>query len=442
MAQYGITKTGFVIKPFQDILNEKAQRAREMFGDDIDLRSTSALRKILEINAFEDQELWKGMEQLYYSNFISTASGDALDLLGEDLGVTRRFLPARGVVAFTLSGEIPGRLYHLPIGTIVQTAEAVKPTQFFRTLETVSLSSQNKTDSVEVEAIARGPLGDIGPRTITGIEPSYAQRYLSLGTALVAAANVAPFEGGDLLEDDVSYRDRLLGYPRALWTLERVERAVREVDGVLDCLVFDPQGGVDIARSYFQVFQYNDSGASSERRLGSPYYFDVVVATYPGMPWQTVGNITGVYDRVMEAIREVRPVSIFPNVVPANLVEVGVRATLKVVPGSSKDVILGNFVSEMRRQISGLRLGSDVLYADVLCLAKMIPGVLDVQGLRLRRCPSLFGQINFGGGLFRNTPEEAAVGENLNLAPDEIAIFNSDSTLIDIQVSDISDRSR
>ena len=64
MSDYGVTKFGFVIKPFQDILSDKADRAREMFGDDVDLRSTSALRKILDICSAEDQEIWKRMEQL------------------------------------------------------------------------------------------------------------------------------------------------------------------------------------------------------------------------------------------------------------------------------------------------------------------------------------------------------------------------------------------
>src|SRR5262245_48305735 len=111
MSTFGITQTGFIIKPFQQILDDKAARARDMFGDDIDLRSTSALRKLLDVASAEDQELWKHMEQLYYSNFISTASGDALDLLGDDLGIKRRFLLATGKVKLKLSGEAPGRIY-------------------------------------------------------------------------------------------------------------------------------------------------------------------------------------------------------------------------------------------------------------------------------------------------------------------------------------------
>lgn len=437
MSQYGITKSGFNLKPFQVILSEKAERAREMFGDDIDLRSTSALRKILDISSFEDNELWKHMEQLYYGNFISTASGDALDLLGEDVGLKRRFLKARGAVRFRLSGDEPGRVYHLPIGTIVETDPAIQPVKYFRTLASVSVSRESKEALVEVEAMERGGRSNVAANTIETIDPVYAERFLSLGGAHISVANEQPLTGGDRLEDDALYRVRLLGFPRTLWTLERVERAVKEVDGVVDCLVSDPLGGVDVSRRFSNIFQTGDRSVSAERQLASPYYFDVVVATYPGMPWETVGSIRGVYERIVEAIREVRPVSIFPNVIQANNVEIGVRATLKIMPGHSKDIILAHFVDEVRQRINGLRLGGDVLHSDVLCIAKMTPGVLDVQGLHLRRYPSRFGGINFGGGLFRDAPEEAAIGENLALAPDEIAVFGVDSELIDIQVVEI-----
>ena len=159
MSEFGITNTGFIIKPLQDILSDKAARAREMFGDDVDLLSTSALRKILDIASAEDQELWKRMEQLYYSNFISTASGDALDLLGDDMGVSRRFLTAKGKVKLKLSGEAPGRIYHFPVGTLVETDA---PVQRYRILSRVSLFSESKEAVVDIEAIARGPASDVG----------------------------------------------------------------------------------------------------------------------------------------------------------------------------------------------------------------------------------------------------------------------------------------
>ena len=49
MTDYGVTPSGFVVKPFTEILNAKLARATELFGPDVDLRSTSALRKMLDV---------------------------------------------------------------------------------------------------------------------------------------------------------------------------------------------------------------------------------------------------------------------------------------------------------------------------------------------------------------------------------------------------------
>jgi hypothetical protein len=251
----------------------------------------------------------------------------------------------------------------------------------------------------------------------------------------VTAANPAPFTGGERLEPDVDYRGRLRGVPRSLWTLERVQRVVLEVDGVRDCLIFDPFGGVDVGQSFFNMFLFGQRAFSLERRLASPYYFDIVVATEPGWPWYDDQGIVGVLRRVTDAIREVRPISIFANVVPANLVEIGVRATLVIEPGHDRHAILAAIVASIRRHVSTLSLGRDVLYSDVLVIARGTPGVTDVQNLHLRRCPTTFGGANLGRALFRQTVE-AAVGENVELAPDEIPFFEIDSKLIDVEVVD------
>ena len=66
-----------------------------------------------------------------------------------------------------------------------------------------------------------------------------------------------------------------------------------------------------------------------------------------------------------------------------------------------------------------------------------VAGVIDVQGLRLRRCPPLLERITFGRhGRFQGEVVELPVGENLDLDPDEIAEFKVDGDLIDVQVGD------
>lgn len=435
MAQYGITKTGFNIKPFQDILEEKAARAREIFGSDVDLRSTSALRKILDISSAEDQELWKRMEQLYYSNFISTASGQTLELLGEDVGVKRRNLAATGKVKLKLANEAPGRVYHLPIGTLVETTAA--PARRFATRMLVSLSDQKKEAEVDVVATERGPAGNVAAAAINKINLVYAQRFLNLGGANITVTNEQPTEDGELFEDDDTYRDLLLGFPRTLWTLEAVRNVVKAIDGVRDCRLFDPLGGVDVSLSKYKLFQFSQRRFGTQRLLGTPYYFDILVASFPGFLWESEGGVIGLKETIENAIREVRPISIFPNLRRANNVRIGIRARILIKSGHDKNSVVASIKERLERRINTLGLGNGVLYSEVLCDAMDISGVVDIQQLHLRRCPPLFLTINLGGRQrFQNQIIEAAVGENISLLPDEIAVFEIDSELFDVEVSD------
>jgi len=88
--QYGITETGFVKKPFLVILQENIEEAKKLFGDNIDLRPTSTIYKFIQLRSLEDSLQWDLAEQFWYSMFITTATGESLDRLGEDRGLTRQ----------------------------------------------------------------------------------------------------------------------------------------------------------------------------------------------------------------------------------------------------------------------------------------------------------------------------------------------------------------
>jgi hypothetical protein len=79
-------------------------------------------------------------------------------------------------------------------------------------------------------------------------------------------------------------------------------------------------------------------------------------------------------------------------------------------------------------------MGGDVLYSQVICAFVDQPGVVDVQNLRLRRCPAAFGRITFGAIPFQTEVIEAPIGENLGMGAREIALFRLDSQLINIEV--------
>src|SRR5690242_6122320 len=119
MTDFGVTADGFVLKGFDAILADTRQRARDMWatlGLEADLTATSPLAKLIEATALEDAELWKRLQDFYYSGYVSTATGDSLDLLGDDVGRPRRELFATGTVTLTLTGGLAGRTHVLPEG--------------------------------------------------------------------------------------------------------------------------------------------------------------------------------------------------------------------------------------------------------------------------------------------------------------------------------------
>ena len=92
--RFGITTSGFVPKPFARLLAEKLGLARMLMGADLDLRSGSVIRKLLEVSALEDARTWAALATMYDNGFVVTATGDALGRLGDELGLARPHLEA------------------------------------------------------------------------------------------------------------------------------------------------------------------------------------------------------------------------------------------------------------------------------------------------------------------------------------------------------------
>lgn len=438
MADFGVTEDGFVLKDFVTIRGEAFARARAVFGSDVDLRETSPIRKLLETAAAEAASTWQHLEALYYGSFASSAVGDELDLIGENVGLARRPRFAEGEL--TVKVESPpqaGRVFTLPEGTVLVTT--VAPPRVFHTTHRIALTG-TAAQTVTVRAFERGPDSDLPANQAFAIDPLFALLYLQMrAPTTVTGKNPQPIAGGTREEPDEEYRARILGLPRNLWTLESVRSAVLEVDGVTDVLLFDPLGGVDASQSYFNLFRFNERLFSGERALGDPYFFDVVVAHEFARPWLTdsvpglTSPVTGVFERVTGAVDRVRPVGIHPNVIEANHIEVGVRARILMEAGHDEQALLAGIKVALATNLGALKLGGDVLFSRVMHAFVEQPGVLDVQDMHLRRCPPGFGRITFGEVPMQADVIEAPAGENLVLAPREVAVFRFESDLIDIE---------
>ncbi|MBD0708186.1 MULTISPECIES: baseplate J/gp47 family protein [unclassified Streptomyces] len=437
---FGVTDDGFVLKGIDQILAESKARARVAFGEDVDLSPTGTLGKLLEVVAAEDSELWKRMEALYYGQFAATATGAALDLLGQDAGLERHPGRRSGTVTLTLGGGDPGRVYVVPEGTLLLTEVVPDPgtSLAFSTQSPALLTAAAPVVPVEVRALEPGD-APVPADTVDRVHPRHAEEYLAdWGAATLTVTNPAPFDGPVPAEDDEAYRARLIALPRNLWTPDSVKQAALGVEDVLDARVSDELGGVDVSQVFFDGFDFDERTFSAERRVGEPYFADVAVAHRGHRPWLTTETdgvvVRGVRELVREAVERVRPIGVHLDVVEADHIEVAVRAEIVLAAGFAADAVQTSVRARLAHDLARLRLGDDVLYARVMCALAEQPGVDDVRNLRLRRCPPAFGRFGFGEVPYQLGLVEAAVGESLVMGPTELAVFVTSSDLTELEV--------
>ena len=177
MNDFGVTADGFVLKPFGAVLDESRARARAVFGADVDLGPTSPLEKILELTAAEDAALWQRLEDLYYSAFASSAVGEELNQVGENVGLSRRNLHSSGVATLTaVSPPKPDRQYTLPEGAVFVTTSAPAGIAF-HTTEAVTLVGTTPLQGVALEAFDEGPTGDLPVNATLHATPSPSAKF-------------------------------------------------------------------------------------------------------------------------------------------------------------------------------------------------------------------------------------------------------------------------
>lgn len=186
-----ITEQGFTRKTYQDILEGKIQKAKELFGEDIDTSDYTPLGKFIRINAYDQAEAEEQAEAIYYSIFPQTATGTGLDRLCQFVGITRSSAtPSRYTVSLTgTAGEV------VPVGFLVGTESGV---QFYNTLDTEI--AEDGSCSISVECTEAGIIGNVNTE--------------DLNIIVNPDANVSGITGaicemlGTDTENDVSLRNR------------------------------------------------------------------------------------------------------------------------------------------------------------------------------------------------------------------------------------------
>lgn len=194
-----MTDTGFVRKHLAEILRDLTDAHRVAFGEDIDTSSDSVLGHINAVFGAAIGDIWQLAEAVYSSQYVTSATGAALDdVVMMSAGITR--LPASPSTVHIILEFSPDSSPNARIeaGFLASTKSGVK----VRTIESAQRRhGETTSDPVLSEAIELGPV-QIDPGTVTEVD--------TLHSDVVGVSNPYPAIPGRLRETDIELRTRHL----------------------------------------------------------------------------------------------------------------------------------------------------------------------------------------------------------------------------------------
>ncbi|EJU22942.1 baseplate J-like protein [Peptoanaerobacter stomatis] len=188
---FGLSEKGFKRKLYSDIENDLFIRAKDMFGNDINLSERSPLGIFLRVIAWSLSLIWQVAEKTYHQGHLSSAEGLSLDYVCEKADIYRfPALKATGEVKFT--GKAGKKIYK---GFKVATNNNV----VYETVEEVQISSDG---TVKAKVICT-QLGDIG-----NVDANTIKTIINPELDIDSVNNTERFLTGREVETDDELRDR------------------------------------------------------------------------------------------------------------------------------------------------------------------------------------------------------------------------------------------
>ncbi len=135
-----LTDKGFKRPIFSEILDAQIQKAKELFGEDIDTDEKTPLGKFIRITVYDLARAYEDLENIYYARFPNTARGTNLDRLCVFAGITRNppttathtvkitGTAGQTVVAGTLVGTQSGVNFYVEEDVVISETETVETT--------------------------------------------------------------------------------------------------------------------------------------------------------------------------------------------------------------------------------------------------------------------------------------------------------------------------
>jgi len=187
----------------------------------------SRIRSLFEAVSLAIEELWFRLDAMYQGLFASTAKDEDLDWRGLELGIIRK--PAKkstGYVRFYGDEDTP-----IPLGTVVSTNPNIEPTIEFITLAAGTIPAIGYID-IQVESKETGKKTNVEANKVIYLPESIP--------GVTEIKNIAAISGGEDIEDDESFRKRVVlrWYQSCAGGTEEFFRStVLQVNGVVEVRV-------------------------------------------------------------------------------------------------------------------------------------------------------------------------------------------------------------
>ncbi len=181
----GLTVQGYHRPTYDEILATKIQKAKDLFGENIETDEKTPLGKFIRIGAYDLAKAYEDIENVYYARFPNSATGTSLDRLCVFAGITRNpatqaihkikvYGEAETVIGIgelvVSSGEITfysANEYTIPtsgsieveaecteageIGNVKSITEIVNPTAEISHIEYIGISEAGEDEEPDVE---------------------------------------------------------------------------------------------------------------------------------------------------------------------------------------------------------------------------------------------------------------------------------------------------
>jgi len=350
-----ITEKGFKRPLYAEILAEQVNRAKALFGEDIETSETSVLGKFIRIQAYDLSKAYEELEACYYARFPNTAVGASLDRLCVFAGLSRH-APTQAVHTIKITGTANAVI---PSGFTVGTTDGIT---FITTVNT-TIGSSGTVDCY-VYCTELGTVGNVEVGSITEI--------INPNADVSGISHTAIYEVAVDEETDVSLRERFSQAIRGTGagTLSSIKAALLAVENVKDCVIIE-----------------NDTDVTVDGR--PPHSFECIVSVPQSQSVEIAQTIlnkkpVGILTTgsVTETVQDDDGNSYDIKFSFVQNVNVYVEMALDVDSNFSTGSI-NTIKTAIAEKINSARMGKEIVLASLYSIAFAEVGVKDVTSLKL-----------------------------------------------------------